>query len=81
MRVSKRTLVRGVGTREVPVRPFVQGSSNDNGIGDSALEAVNNAPWADRQLSRNDETILRDPSAHLLRNLRHRKGLQACGSI
>lgn len=81
MRVSKGTLVRGVGRGEVPVRPYGRGSSNHSGIQDSALEAVDDAPWAARQPSRNDGTIVREGSAYLLRNPRHGKGLQACVSI
>lgn len=78
MRVSKGTLVRGVGTRELPVRPCGRGSSNHNGIGDSALEAVDDAVWAARQPSRDYETTVRGGSAHLLRDPQHIKGLQVC---
>ena len=81
MRVSKAAIVRAFGKGRAPARPYLRGSSNRNGIEDSAPEPTQDVLWAARRVPRNDGTIVRDGLAHPVRTPGDMKGLRPCVCI
>ena len=81
MRVSKGATVRAFSTGQVPVQPYVRGSSDRNGTEDSALDHAPGVRQKSRRLQRDNQTVSRGVGAHPVRTPRNMKGLQPFACI
>ena len=81
MRVSKEPIVTAFSTGQVPAQSYLRGSSNRNGIEDSAPEPAEGVRQCIRWLQRDADTIVQAAPDHPVRGSRNMKRLQPCAFI
>ncbi len=81
MKGSKGTLVGAFGTGQVPVQPYLRGSSNRNGTEDSTLDHARGVRQRSRRLQRDADTIAQSAPDNPVRSSRNMKGVQPFACI